>query len=110
MRKVKPIATTIKEGTQQLGDSYIYKILTYITDTPLSVNHYKVLLYVYYHSGCRYHDAGNYYGWTGSYIHELVHQLSKLGYIQLEYLGRKTTYTTLTELGVKYIKGLLSIK
>ena len=108
--RVKPIATTIKEGIQQLGNTCAIKVINYISSTPLTPNHYRVLVYVYYHSGCRYHDAGNYYGWTGAYIHELVHQLSKLGYIQLEYLGRKTTYTTLTELGMKYIKGLLSIK
>ena len=108
--RVKPIATTIKEGTQQLGNTCAIKIINYISSTPLTPNHYRVLVYVYYHSGCRYHDIGNYYGWTGAYIYELVHSLKDSGYIDIVHLTKKTTYTTLTELGMKYVKGLLSIK
>ena len=108
--KVKPSPKETKEGLRQLTSVHIYKSLIYIQSTSLTNNQYLALLYIYYNSGCRYNDIRKLYGWDTSYNYRIIQGLSNSGYVDIKYLGTKTSYTTLTELGFKVCKSLLSIK
>ena len=108
--KVKPSPRDTKEGLRQLTGVHIYKSLIHIQSTSLTNNQYVPLLYVYFNSGCRYNDIRKLYGWDTSYNYRIIQGLSNSGYVDIKYLGTKTSYTTLTELGIKVCKSLLSIK
>ena len=108
--KVKPSPNERTEGLQQLTKGCIYKSLIHMQSTSLTTNQYLVLLYVYYNSGCRYYDIGNWYKWKTAYTFKLIQNLVSKGYLSIVHTGTKTTYTTLTELGMKVCKSLLSIK
>ena len=51
-----------------------------------------------------------YYKRTPTYTFKLIQNLVSKGYLSIVHTGAKTTYTTLTELGLKVCKSLLSIK
>lgn len=108
--RVKPSSKAIKDGEKKLQSLSIYKYLIHLQSTTLSNNHYLALLYVYNNSGCRYYDVGNWYKWTTSYTYICFQYLVSNGYVSIVHTGTKTTYTTLTELGMKVCKSLLSIK
>ena len=108
--KVKPSPKDTNNGLKQLQSQSIYKNLIHVQSLSLTNNSCLALLYVYYNSGCRYYDIGKHYKWRTAYTYTYVNLLAKKGYISIVHTGTKTTYTTLTELGLKVCKSLLSIK
>ena len=108
--KVKPNATTLKDGLNGLTVSKSYKVLRECDRYGLTTNYYLSLLYIYYNSGCRYADVSNHYGWSKAYMFKVVRQLEKDGYLDLKFLPNKFSYVTLNNKGVNICKSLLSIK
>ena len=108
--KVKPSPRVLKDGEQQLTNSKAYKYLMGVVRSGLYPNSCLVLLYIYYHSGCRYGDISKHYGWTNVYMFKVIRQLSASGHVSLEFNPNKTSYVTLLDEGLKVCKSLLSIK
>jgi len=110
MGKVKPSPRVMKDGIKQLTNSKAYNNLIAVVRSGLYPNACLTLLYIHYHTGCRYGDISKHYGWSGAYMFKLIRQMADSGHVNIAFNSNRTTYITLTELGLKVCKSLLSIK